>query len=938
MRRVEAEEKIFREDLVEKRPPLYVYKAKRMGKDCFLNEIIPYITTEKKAILDFLKTVKQFSDTTYSDIANIVDFKKKGIRILVMEEAIEGQNLKYLVNQNKPVKPDAAIVLIYSIAHAFQKFHALGIHGLGIESKNIIIKDAKHISILHPTFPMAERFFRKTDKPEILNPRYLSPEQIKENVFSEKGDLFNVGILLFELLNSIYPFSSGTYQLLDFRKYVPNCIKHITERLLAFDPEKRFTSFHEFLQHLRECKEELTHEEKPAAVATQPGKGEPPRPERKKPEPEPPKVRKQQEKKEPKAKKEKPKPPAEKPKPRPKPKKRPRRMPLKKPRLPSIKFTIPKKPLIIGAAVFVALVLLILFVPRIIRMVRPYQIASLSVERNHLKALDEQGNEKWSFNAGADITYRKRIDIDGDERREILLGTSTVLTTESGARKKAYDSAQFFVLNANGRVLHRSEVGMTSIYEGGSSRWSIYDVHLIDVNNDGHLDFLPLAISDDSLDCMLLATIQKGITLSFWHTGEISLITLQQMMDGSPALVCGATNSRTGDKPVVFALDARGCNDQSPPWGGSLGEQAGLLWYRFMRGGGTITSIEKLDDTLHVTTAQGREWRCSLDGSEVVATDTTEEMVTARAQAYASAIEIFRSAMEARKVNDTESMLSLLNEGLQLEQELPALKSIFHYMKGKFYLKQKQWKSATNAFTAAIRADAGYYGPLLELGDAYQERMQFKNAASSYSRAYELSGKETHYYRMIDSYVAIGEYQKARRAIEKLQGKAKNITLFLFASASIAREEGEFAAAIRSYEAILKREPQNLVAHILLSDAYADLNRDIEMADSIFRYVSSKDSMLASQHIETAAWILYRKSKFEEALRMINTAIEHVEALSETAVSARRRLPRIYYRKAIIAQPLGLKEEKEKAVSSARSSLFCRGYIKRQLDYLMGSP
>jgi serine/threonine protein kinase/tetratricopeptide (TPR) repeat protein len=932
------EERIFREDLVEKRPPLYVYKAKRAGKDCFLNEIIPYITTEKKAILDFLKTLKSFSENQYNDIANIVDCKKKGIRILVMEESIEGQNLEYLVNQNKPVKPEAAIVLIYSIAHAFQKFHALGVYGLGIEPKNIIIKDAKHISIIHPLFPIAERFFRKTDKPEILNPRYLSPEQIKENVFSEKGDLFTVGILLFELLNSIYPFSSGTYQLLDFRKYVPYCIKYITERVLAFDPEKRFNSFHDFLEELHVCKDELASAEKAVPIEQPPKEEKPREKERKKPKLKPPEAEKKIErKKEPPRKEEKPKPAVEKPKP--KPKERPKPKLRKKRKFPKIKFTIPQKPLIIGAAVLLGLILLIVFIPRIIRMIKPYQVASLSVDRHYLRTLDEQGNEQWSFDAGADISFHRTVDIDGDGREEILVGTSTVITTESGVRKHLSSAARFYALNTNGRVLHRSEIGMASIYEEGSSPWLIYNVHLIDLNGDGRLDFIPLAITDDSLDCMLLSTPQKGMTISFWHAGVISLVSLHRAQDGSPVLICGGTNSRTGEKPVVFALDARSCNDQSPPWGGSMSERGGLLWYRFLRGGGTVSNILTQDDaSLHVVTSQGRELSCRLDGLEIVETDTTEEMVMARTEQYNNVLDIFKRAMEAQKTNNIESMMSFLNEGLQLEQDLPAMKSIFHYIKGKQYSKEKQWKSASNAFSVAAATDGGYYGPLLELAEAYRERMQFKNAAAAFGKAYNLSGKESHYYRMIDAYVADAEYRKAKNALKRIEGKAKNAVLFLLATAQIAREEGDFPAAIRSYETILLREPQNLKVNILLADAYAELNKNIAAMDSLFQHISRKDSSLAFHHIETAAWICYRKSAFDEALHAIDQAIKRDEALSVTSVSARRRLPRIYYRKAIIAQPLGLKEEKEEAVRKARDSRFCKGYIKRQLDYLVGSP
>ncbi len=927
------EKRIFREDLLEKRPPLYVYKAKHSGKDCFLNEIIPYITTPKKSILDFLKTVKLFSEKQYSDIANILDCKKKGIRILITEESIEGQNLKYLVNQNKPVKPDAAIVLIYSIAHAFQKFHSLGICGLGTEPKNIIIKDAKHISIIHPVFPMAERFFRKTNKPEILNPRYLAPEQIKENVFSEKGDLFTIGVLLFELLNSIYPFSSGTYRLLDFRKYVPPCIKQITERLLSFDPAKRFDSFHDFLQALHVCKDELSSGTVSVPVEKPPAEKKPVKEERKKPKPQPPKeTKKRAGKAPPPIKKKEAKPAEKKPRIPPKPRKRRKR--------PRLKLKVPKKPLIIGVSALIALILLAVFIPRIIRMIRPYEIASLSFERNMLKALDGQGIEQWTFKTAGNITFCRTVDIDHDEREEILLGTSTLLTTEKGIRKEVPGGAQFYVLNANGRVLHRSELGMPSIYDHGSSRWSLYDVYLIDLNDDGRLDLIPLAMTDDHLDCLLLSHIEGGADISFWHTGALSHISLHQTPEGLRMLLCAGTNSRMGDKPVLFAISATDCIAQSPPWEGQMGEiQQGLLWYRFLPGGGSVATIEMLDDTVfRLTTTQQREKRYHLDGHEIIKTDTTGEMIAERMAGFEATIALFKRAMDAKKSGDTQAMISLLNEALELKQASSVMKSTFHYMKGREFLLQKSWNAAYRELSRAADGDPGYYGPLLELARSYLGRAQLSNAAAFFNKTYKLSGKETHFYQMIDAYVALGRYREAKNALKRIAGKGENTISFLMATADVARAEGNFNTAISSYEEILKNEPYNLEVNILLADAYAEINRNIPVAESLFQDIAERDSLLVYNHIETSAWIRYRKSAFEQALSDIEQAIRRDEAIEKTSLSARLRLPRIYYRKAIIAQPLGLKEEKEEAVRKARDSRFCNGYIKKQLDYLIGSP
>ncbi|TES90601.1 MAG: hypothetical protein E3J87_09685 [Candidatus Cloacimonadota bacterium] len=889
------EKKLVRENLIEKRPPLYIYRAKWGDREIFLNEIIPYITTEEKAKRDFIETVKVFAKKKYNDIAGIIDVKKKGTRILLLEELKIGEHLRHFIKRKEPLGLLDSILLIFSITRAMQKFHSIGIYGLGVEPENIIVDNEKNITIIHPLFPIVEKFFRKTEKPEILNPRYLSPEQISKNIADEKSDLFTIGVILFEMLNQVYPFESDSYELSDFKIGIPYSLRYITERLLNIDPPKRFISLNDFLEELSICKEDMQTKKREISeeITVSEENVAPP----------------------------------------------PKTVELLRGKKKKRRILSKRNSAVAGVSIILIL-LLIIFLPKFIRMLHPFKIATLSINKNVAETLDNNGKVLWRFKVGSDISYSKAIDIDMDGRKEVIIGTGSLLTDEKGEKTGGKDNAKLYILNENGGVLFTRGIGMRSIYPEGSSLWTIYDVRYLDIDDDRLLDFIILAVTDDSMDCILSTKIQKGAVSNLWHTGRINNIMLFNLANGERELICSGVNVRMGEKPVVFALSTEEFNDQSPPWGGDVENTVtGLLWYRFLSGGGTIKRLEERDTIgLLVETEKGIKRYFTSEGFEIVKEDTTEDMLKERGENYLECFKHLQKAKEFERQDSVGSALISLNIAINKKIEDSAFTGILFFEKGMLLYKDTRWKLSSFAFDNAVKTDPLFYAAFYRLGEVYSEREKFKDAASSFKKAFTLSEKESYFYRMVDCYTALGNYKKAKSLLKGYEKKAINKTLFLLESAKMAREEGKFRAAALLYEKTIEIEPDNLIANILLADTYADMNENIEMADTLFAYSCNRDSSLAYENMETLAWLLYRKSRFEEAFQKINAALEREEGKKENSVTSRRKLPRLYYRKAIIAQTRGEKEAKEYAIKKALSSRFCKGYVKKQIKYLLGSP
>lgn|GEM_PF-5592355 len=926
-------ERIFKEELIEKRPPLYIYKAKIGDTKIYLNELIPYFATQEEAVAGFIETVDELSDAKPKYIVNISRTKKKGTRIVSVEMFYTGLNLEEFIRNKGTLNVIDSISLIATICKAFQEFHSRRVFGVGIEQKNIIVKNPQNLKIIHPLLAIAEKYLRKSKKPEMLNPLYLAPEQIEKDLKDERSDLFNIGILFFLILYNTYPFKDKSYTLAKRDITYPYCLTYITERLLQREPSKRFSSIENFLEELSLCREEiqtqnagLTKPEKSKIVQIESNskwKKKTKQPEPKKEEQE---KRKKQKTLETTGRE---KPVLEKKLPK-------KRLKIEK----QTRIPFKKNTLLIGASIVFLFVICVIFVPKFIRIINPYRITHLSIANNIATTLDDKQKILWKFKTGSDISFSEIIDFDNDGRNEIILGTGFLLTNQKGENSRGKDNAGFYILNENGKCLYSKQIGSASIYAEGSSLWSIYDIKIFASNDKGINSFAALAISEDSLDCILFVKNERGKTSRFWHTGKITEVIPFETSGGEKILICAGENKRMGSKPVVFALKQESFNDQSPPWRGELEKNIkGLKWYRFEPGSGPVKRITKKDTTSIIVEGNNgiTKFYETETGYEINEEDTSAEMHKERGRRYSEAFESLMKAEKYSKDSKLDLALSTYDESIHNQIEDRGFTSVLFYEKGMLFFDQQKWKLSSIALANAVKADPLFYEAFYRLGLAYSEREQFKNAAQTYRKVFNLSGKEEQFYKIVDSYSALGNYKTSNALLKGFKREARNTSLFLLQTSKVNREQGNFRIAASALETLISQEPKNVEAKVMLADIYADMGENTSTADSLFKYSCKKDSSFYYENIETVAWISYRKSNFDDAFQELSTAIDREEEKAKTSVSSRRKLPRLYYRTAIVAQTLGKKKIKEESIKKAKASKFCKGYIRKQLNYLIGS-
>ena len=185
----------------------------------------------------------------HPNIVSLYDaFKIKKDNFLIYE-LCESQSLKTRLKENGTWKEDLVLEMAKQMLCALQYIHGLGIIHRDIKPDNILMK-SKEFKLAD--FGLCFRGGPHYDNDMIGSPAYLAPEILKSRYYSEKSDLYALGLSLFEMLYGKYPFDQKTeselmkkkFEFMPSKEYLPNCSKGMLDILrMMMHPiiEKRST-------------------------------------------------------------------------------------------------------------------------------------------------------------------------------------------------------------------------------------------------------------------------------------------------------------------------------------------------------------------------------------------------------------------------------------------------------------------------------------------------------------------------------------------------------------------------------------------------------------------------------------------------------------------------------------------------------------------------
>lgn len=192
---------------------------------------------------------------------NILDIFDAGVdreKCYIVMELIEGADtLKTYCRPDNLLPLNQVAEILFRCAKALDYAHRQGVIHRDIKPSNILLTRTLEVKIADFSIAHINRTDLSTTMPLgfVGSPRYMSPEQIQEDLITSQTDLFSLGVVAYELLTGKHPFGAESFSrlihrvvneeptpLATYRPDLPPVVQRIVQKALEKQPERRYRS------------------------------------------------------------------------------------------------------------------------------------------------------------------------------------------------------------------------------------------------------------------------------------------------------------------------------------------------------------------------------------------------------------------------------------------------------------------------------------------------------------------------------------------------------------------------------------------------------------------------------------------------------------------------------------------------------------------------
>lgn len=220
------------------------------------------------------REARLLSELDHPGIVKVHDFVKRGDRMWLVLEHVDGVTLDELLTRAKRLNDAAAVAIGLRLAEALGHAHEHSVVHRDLSPKNVFLSKRGEIKLLNFALAVDERM---PTAPELLDggtgylgPVYMSPEQILGEPADPRSDLFSLGVVLYELLSGTRPFEGPNERSTSLRirqnppppltqggVKVSGSVERVIARCLEKLPSDRIGSASELAAELRQSLAEV---------------------------------------------------------------------------------------------------------------------------------------------------------------------------------------------------------------------------------------------------------------------------------------------------------------------------------------------------------------------------------------------------------------------------------------------------------------------------------------------------------------------------------------------------------------------------------------------------------------------------------------------------------------------------------------------------------
>jgi serine/threonine-protein kinase len=189
---------------------LYQAVQEPLGRTVLIKALGQNILPSSPFAATLEREARLLSELDHPAILKVHDFVKRGDRMWLVLEHVDGVTLDELLAKAKRLDEAAAVAIGLRLAEALGHAHEHGVVHRDFKPRSVLVSKRGELKLLDFALAVDERM---PTAPELLDgstaylgPAYMSPEQILGEPADPRSDLFSLGVVLYELVSGIRPF------------------------------------------------------------------------------------------------------------------------------------------------------------------------------------------------------------------------------------------------------------------------------------------------------------------------------------------------------------------------------------------------------------------------------------------------------------------------------------------------------------------------------------------------------------------------------------------------------------------------------------------------------------------------------------------------------------------------------------------------------------
>lgn len=238
-----------------------VYQARQLstGQLVVLKVPFAHLLSDPSVLVRFRREAEIAAQLEHPNIQRglLPSGRQAASRPYMALEFIEGRLLREVLQERQQLEPAAVVHIAVQIANALEYCHKRGIVHRDLKPENVMLTPEGQVKLMDFGIALrqgARRVTWRRMSGEIGTPDYMAPEQIQGARGDARTDIYQLGIMMYEMLAGEPPFhGDNPYAVMEQhlradppslfnQRDVPAPLAYAVHRAIQRDPRRRYTS------------------------------------------------------------------------------------------------------------------------------------------------------------------------------------------------------------------------------------------------------------------------------------------------------------------------------------------------------------------------------------------------------------------------------------------------------------------------------------------------------------------------------------------------------------------------------------------------------------------------------------------------------------------------------------------------------------------------